>query len=156
MLVPYDCTKRDVDEPLSADTELDSPGGGIEGMQQPREVDTEDAPMPWRRLSFRRSGRHERLSAVGYCEEYHKLGAHVPKRWQSFLVPATAQIDHQPARTDECQLAGELPVLLGMIGFTTKRRLSLGAIRDSFYPELGTSQWFNTNDMEGFERREFT
>ena len=155
MLVPYDCTTRDIDEPLGSDEEPDNTWDALEGMQQSRELLSEDAPKPWRRLSFRRSDRHDRLSAVGYCEEYRKLGVHVPERWESFLVPATAQTDRKPARTDGCQLVGELPVLLGIVGFTTKRHLSLGAIRDSFHPDPGNSEWFKTAEMEGFDRREF-
>ena len=156
LLLPFDCLQRSTQRPSLSDTNS-SPTDTSSGPRSPdfsisTSNTTEQAPMPWQRLKFRRDQRDAVLSFVGYSEEYQRLGAPVAERWKRFLLPSTNFADPDPTQTSKAQLGGELTVILGLVAFCTEKRKSIRAIQDSFFPSIQSCDWRRTGYMEPFSQ----
>ena len=153
LVLPFDCTKRSTERPSQSDSDSSATGPSLhsESASNPGQTPdgTEQAPMLWQRLKFRRDQRDAILSFVGYSEEYQRLGAPIEDRW-SFLLPATNFADPDPSQTSNAQLGGELTIILGLIAFCTEERDSIRAIQESFFPSTHDSDWRHTPFMKSF------
>ena len=154
LLLPFDCTLQSTQRPSQSDsdsspTNPSSRPRSADGLRQTPHT-TEQAPMSWQRLKFRRDQREAALSFVGYSEEYQRLGAPIDERWLRYLLPATNFANPGPSQTNKAQLGGELTVVLGLVAFCTEKRKSIKAIQDSFFPSIQNRDWRRTNYMEPF------
>ena len=159
LLLPFDCTRRSTEPPSQSDSESSptetSSRADTANVSGQTPHTTEQAPISWQRLKFRRDQREAALSFVGYSEEYQRLGAPVDERWIRFLLPATNFADPDPSQTRKAQLGGELTIVLGLIAFCTDKRKSIKAIQDSFFPSTQKRDWRRTDDMEPFADSKF-
>ena len=154
ILLPFDCLQRSTEQPSQSrsDSSLTNSRSRLRSADVSGQTPhtTEQAPMSWQRLKFRRGQRDAVLSFVGYSEEYQRLGAPVDERWMRFLLPSTNFADPDPSQTSKAQLGGELTIVLGLIAFCTEKRESIRAIQESFFPSIHDSEWRRMDYMEPF------
>ena len=154
LLLPFDCTRQSTEPPSQSGSDSSptdhSPRARTADFTGQSTHTTEQAPMSWQRLKFRRDQRDAVLSFVGYSEEYQRLGAPVDARWMRFLLPSTNFVDPDPRQTSKTQLGGELTIILGLVAFCTEKQKSIRAIEDSFFPSIQDCDWRRTDYMEPF------
>jgi hypothetical protein len=149
--VPFDCTRKHVEDPEREEPESDSDERDLDDArvgEQHTNVQPHAPEQPqetWRRLRFYHhypGPPNPTISLARYTGGSNEVGGTLPLRWMSTLIPAV----HKPApevRYDEpCQLAGDLPLLLGLVAFNhADKNSAITAVKNLFPPSQGTTHW---------------
>ena len=90
----------------------------------------------WKRLSFGYDEHPHRahIAVIGHHRDHPWLRVPAPRHWFPQLLPVAYQ--SQEDITQRCGLAGELSILVGLIAFSTTPQGFLGALDQSFRPDL--------------------
>ena len=155
--VPLDCTQEHVEDPLNHDTDPNSDHEGEERAaddvriarpgqaenDQPQVVESQRRS--WRRLRFfhhYRGAEHPTISIARYDAGANELGGSFPDRWRSTLIPSVHQPEPECDYSLDCQLAGDLPLILALIAFNHEDpKFAVAAINDWFPPSRRTTHW---------------
>ena len=153
--VPFDCTLQDVEpDPLLEDSEYEddqrtrneTTGTNPHGSPKPiSPLQGQERRETWRRLRFfhRYPGAGQpTISVARYDGGNTQLGGKLPQRWNSTLISPT----HRPEEhcVMDCQLAGDLPILLGLVATChANKNAAIAAVNKWFPPSKGTSQWMD-------------
>ena len=145
MHVPFDCQQSDVEDPdrdsEDEDDDRNRDDDAGTGNQAPGQQEDEQ-PQTWRRLRFQLLHRFQQptISLVGY-EGGHYFDGLLPDRWMGTLMPAVHKHATIPY-TQDCQLAGRLPTLLGLIAFCHgDNARAIDTVKSWFPPSRGTTDW---------------
>ena len=151
--VPFDCTLQDVEpEPVLDDSEYedDTRTSNINLETNTRGSPTQSSSLQghqrretWRRLRFFHhypGVDQPTISLACYDGGNAVLGGKLPQRWNSTLISSIHRPEHYCAM--DCQLAGDLPILLGLVATChANASAAVAAINTWFPPSHGTSQW---------------
>ena len=144
--VPFDCTSRDVAPYPDNGVKLydsDDEGTAALNGSDSQSLESDGISRSWRRLTFGRELADGPFSKVGYYQEYYRLGARVPDRWNNHLIPPTQSRQttgdstydnalHQP----RCHIAGDLGALIGLCAFCSPIENTPETIQSSFRPRF--------------------
>ena len=154
--VPFDCTQQDVEslhdslcEDGDHEDDLPATSDYVGAKSERTSTDQQQSPSgqpkreTWRRLRFShhypRSGQAT-ISIARYDGSNTELGGRLPRRWNSTLISPT----HRPVSycATDCQLAGDLSILLGLIAFChSDRNAAIATINNWFPPSRDRTQW---------------
>ena len=152
MHVPFDCTLQDVEDPTQDDSEYEDDQRRInsrtEGNRQGTPTPTssregQQTRHTWRRLRFFHEYREHDQAPMSLAQ-YHggntEIDGKLPERWDNTLLPPAHRPQHDCLQ--DCQLAGDLPILLGLIAAChSNKNAAIWAIATWFPPSKGTTHW---------------
>jgi len=106
----------------------------------------------WRRLTFRHCEIPDRshIAILGYSLSRFSLPMRGPGHWFEQLLP----LAYQPAAggNRQCELAGDLSILVGLVAFSAAPAYVLHAVKASFRPDLLSTK-FTPNQMQGSDSK---
>jgi hypothetical protein len=154
--VPFDCTKKNVEEDLSSDEE------DVSSDEENAQV---GVPLgTWRAITFH--GYYNpghRCISVACSDSSHQLPERAPERWIGTLMPSNHQAHNDQAHNhqahnhqahnnqphnqqgNQCLLAGHLTILLGLVAFCDELdSMAILAILGWFPPSRQETDWIPT------------